>query len=413
MREMKDSGISTIGAIPKSWDLVRFKYICQVKANTVNPEYYFDYPQVAPDNIQKNTGRLLSFCTVRDSAVISSNNLFFTGQILYSKIRPYLNKVIIAPFDGLCSTDISPIETNQHTKFVLYMMLSSYFVELVSVVIHDRVKIPRINQEELGEIKVVIPNLEEQKAIADFLDAKCEEIDELSDDIQSQIDTLEQYKRSLIFETVTKGLDPNVPMKDTGLKWLGKIPSSWNIGRISSFYTPRNIKVNDTDYQPLSVTNKGVVPQLENVAKTNSHDARKLVRAGDFVINSRSDRRGSCGISQLDGSVSLINTVLSPREEMNPEFFNWLFHTTQFSDEFYKWGHGIVDDLWTTNWQDMKKISIPVPPLSEQNAIASFLNVKCSNIDIALATKREQLNVLADYKKALIFEYVTGKKKVV
>ena len=125
---------------------------------------------------------------------------------------------------------------------------------------------------------------------------------------------------------------------------------------------------------PLSVTMNGIVPQLETAAKTNAHDDRKLVRKGDFAINSRSDRRGSCGISEYDGSVSLINTLLAPLGEMNPNYYNWLLHTTQFADEFYKWGHGIVDDLWTTGWQDMKKIMIPVPPLQEQKKIATFLD---------------------------------------
>lgn len=122
-------------------------------------------------------------------------------------------------------------------------------------------------------------------------------------------------------------------------------------------------KVSDRDYQPLSVTKFGIVPQLDTAAKTNAHDDRKLVRAGDFVINSRSDRRGSCGISDYDGSVSFINTVLYPIGKMNPKYYNWLFHTIGFAEEFYRWGHGIVDDLWTTGWQDMKNIIIVEPPL--------------------------------------------------
>lgn len=196
-------------------------------------------------------------------------------------------------------------------------------------------------------------------------------------------------------------------MKDSGIEWVGEIPASWDIGRIARYYVLRNTKVSDQDYMPLSVTNKGIVPQLETAAKTNAHDARKLVRVGDFAINSRSDRRGSCGISAYDGSVSLINTILCPREKMNPEFFNWLFHTVQFGDEFYKWGHGIVDDLWTTNWQDMKKISIPVPPLPEQDVIASFLNNKCAEIDVLSSDIQAQIDTLEQYKRSVISEAVT------
>ena len=134
-------------------------------------------------------------------------------------------------------------------------------------------------------------------------------------------------------------------MKDSGIEWIGEIPESWDVGQIGQLYDERKVKVSDRDYPPLSVTMKGIVPQLSTAAKTDAHDDRKLVKKGDFAINSRSDRRGSCGISAYDGSVSLINTILCPQTEMNPQYYDWLFHTTMFSDEFYKWGHGIVDDL--------------------------------------------------------------------
>lgn len=191
------------------------------------------------------------------------------------------------------------------------------------------------------------------------------------------------------------------------IEWLGKLPSHWDTSRINGVYELRVQKVSDNDYPPLSVTKQGILPQLETVAKTNAHDDRKLLRKGDFAINSRSDRRGSCGISDYDGSVSLINTVMKPREEMCPKYYNWLFHTTQFADEFYKWGHGIVDDLWTTNWQDMKKITIPLPPLKEQNKIADFLDEKCAEIDSISAEIQEQINTLEEYKKSVITEAVT------
>ena len=178
--------------------------------------------------------------------------------------------------------------------------------------------------------------------------------------------------------------------------WLGKVPDDWGISRIGDYYKLRNEKVSDVDFPPLSVTMKGIVPQLATAAKTDDHDNRKLVRKGDFAINSRSDRRGSCGISDYDGSVSLINTVLTPRGQMNPRYYNWLFHTEQFADEFYKWGHGIVDDLWTTRWQEMKSILIVSPPLAEQQAIADYLDDRCSKIDEIIA---EATASIEEYKK--------------
>ena len=195
--------------------------------------------------------------------------------------------------------------------------------------------------------------------------------------------------------------------KDSGLEWIGEIPTEWRLSKIGQVYRLRNTKVSDTDYPPLSVTNKGIVPQLDTAAKTNAHDDRKLVRKGDFAINSRSDRRGSCGISDYDGSVSLINTILAPLGEMNPGYYDWLFHTVQFGDEFYKFGHGIVDDLWTTGWQDMKKITIPTPPLAEQRHIADFLDAKCAEIDALTADIQTQIDTLEQYKRSVITETVT------
>ena len=196
-------------------------------------------------------------------------------------------------------------------------------------------------------------------------------------------------------------------MKHSGIEWIGEIPDSWSTARISGLYSVRREKVSDKDYPPLSVTMQGIVPQLETAAKTNDGDNRKLVRKGDFAINSRSDRRGSCGISSYDGSVSLINTVLVPLEEMNPQYYNWLFHTVQFADEYYKWGHGIVDDLWTTGWQEMKKITIPTPPINEQKQIASFLDGRCEEIDALLSSLQKQIETLEAYRQSIICRAVT------
>lgn len=196
-------------------------------------------------------------------------------------------------------------------------------------------------------------------------------------------------------------------MKDSGVEWIGEIPGTWNVVRIGSQYTERKTKVSDTEYPPLSVTMKGILPQLATAAKTDAHDDRKLVCVGDFAINSRSDRRGSCGISAYDGSVSLINTILCPSNEMNPQYYDWLFHSTMFSDEFYKWGHGIVDDLWTTNWQDMKRISIPEPSLDEQQRIADFLDRSCAEIDAVIERTKVTIEEYKKLKQAVITEAVT------
>lgn len=196
-------------------------------------------------------------------------------------------------------------------------------------------------------------------------------------------------------------------MKDSGIEWIGAIPQDWQLSKIGSLYTQRNEKVSDKDYQPLSVTMQGILPQLATAAKTDDGDNRKLVRVGDFAINSRSDRRGSCGISPLDGSVSLINIILTPRTAMQPGYYNWLFHTTLFADEFYKWGHGIVADLWTTRWQEMKSITVPVPEYAEQERIAAFLDAECAEIDAVLEKTRASIEEYKKLKQAVITQAVT------
>ena len=200
---MKDSGIEWIGMIPKHWDVKKFGYIAKVKANLVHPNAYGDYPQVSSENIEKSTGRLLKCKTVNDVGVISDNHLFFKGQILYSKIRPALNKACIAPFDGLCSADIYPIETMENTEFVLFSILSESFLEQVRTLTETRVKMPKINQNELSGILSCVPPLEEQNNIVAYINRKMKSIEHVLVKKERILEKLIEYKRSLIYEAVT------------------------------------------------------------------------------------------------------------------------------------------------------------------------------------------------------------------
>lgn len=196
-------------------------------------------------------------------------------------------------------------------------------------------------------------------------------------------------------------------MKDSGIAWIGEIPEEWELSKIGAVYEERNQKVSDADFPPLSVTKQGVVPQLETAAKTIDGENRKLICKNDFVINSRSDRRGSCGISEYDGSCSLINTVLKPKRNMCNAYYSFVFRSERFADEFYRWGNGIVDDLWSTKWSNMKRIYIPAPSLQEQHRIADYLDRKCSQIDAIIARQQEVIEKLKAYKLSVITEAVT------
>jgi len=198
-------------------------------------------------------------------------------------------------------------------------------------------------------------------------------------------------------------------MRESGVEWIGTMPIDWQLLTIGSLFKVRNEKVNDTDYPPLSVSKGGIVPQMENVAKTDANDNRKLVLENDFVINSRSDRKQSCGVSSMDGSVSLINTVLYlvPNAPVVPEYLNYLLKNHGFAEEFYKWGHGIVADLWTTRWQEMKNILLPIPTKEVQIQILNRIETETQNINTLIANVQTQIEKLKAYKQSLITEVVT------
>ena len=413
MRELINSKIEWIGETPFNWKIGKilqfFHEGNEKNTGTRNQNLLsLSYGRIIRKDINTSGGLL--------PASFSTYNIVDKGDIIIRPTDLQNDKVSLrtglVTEKGIITSayiDMKPNEGVNSNFF--HKLLHSYDICKVFYNMGSGVR-QGIGFVDISKLIVFVPPLEEQKKIADFLDDKCAQIDEITKDLEGKINKLEEIKKSVIFESVTKGLDKSAEMKDSGYAWLGEIPAHWKIIRISALYSVRNIKVSDKQYPPLSVTKQGILPQLESVAKTNDNDNRKLVKIGDFVINSRSDRRGSCGISNYEGSVSLINTVLASRNKGFNKYFDWLFHSAEFSDEFYKWGHGIVDDLWTTTWQDMKKISVALPPLEEQKKIADFLDDKCAQIDEITKATREEIETLKQYKQSLIYEYVTGKKEV-
>ena len=189
--------------------------------------------------------------------------------------------------------------------------------------------------------------------------------------------------------------------KKVDSSWINNIPSSWRISKVNSIFEERREKVSDKEYEPLSVTKMGVLRQLENVAKTNSGDNRKKVLKNDFVINSRSDRKGSSGLSEYNGSVSLINIVLMIKSEY-PKYLHYLLKSVLFQEEFYRNGKGIVADLWSTNYQNMKNISLPIPSFSEQQQIAKYLDWKIGEIDKLIELEKQKIDELKVLKQQFI-----------
>ena len=194
--------------------------------------------------------------------------------------------------------------------------------------------------------------------------------------------------------------------KSTGIPWIPEVPEHWEVDKIRKHFKQRVEMVSDKDYPPLSVTKDGILPQLDTAVKTLYGDKRKLVLQGDYVVNSRSDRKGSCGISPFDGSVSLINIVM-PSIDGEQGYYHLLFRSNDFIEEFYRNGRGIVADLWTTRYQEMKNIEIPFPPLSEQRAIVAYIERKERQIDTYIARQAEQIERLKELRQTIISHAVT------
>lgn len=194
--------------------------------------------------------------------------------------------------------------------------------------------------------------------------------------------------------------------KPTGAEWIPFIPASWDIQKIGALFAQRKEKVSDKDFAPISVTKNGILPQLATAAKADDGDNRKKVCVGDFVINSRSDRKGSCGVSDFEGSVSLINIVLQPRDQLSGRYAHYLLRNHLFSEEYYRNGRGIVADLWTTRYSEMKTILLPVPPREEQDQIVRYLDWQVSKINRLIAAKRKQIALLHEQHKRRISEAV-------
>ena len=200
---------------------------------------------------------------------------------------------------------------------------------------------------------------------------------------------------------------PSYPKyKASGFIWLGDVPEHWVLKRLGRYFDERRERASDTEFEPLSVTKLGIVPRLESAAKTQDGDNRKKVLAGDFVINSRSDRKGSSGLSPLDGSVSLICTVLIPTGLHGP-FIHHLLRSELFQEEYYRWGKGIVADLWSTNFSDMKNIVLGVPPEAEQTQIARFLDHETARIDALIEEQQRLIELLKEKRQAVISHAVT------
>lgn len=420
MRSMKNSGIEWIGKIPNEWSIMPNKYLM------------YKIKQICPIYDGKDILSLtMNGVIVRDLDAGGKMPQSFDGY-------QYINSgnLLMCLFD----IDVTPrcvglIKSNgltspAYSQFQLKSIANpEYYCYYYTMLDNDKTLLHlaknlrhSLTEEQLGNVSTVVPPLCEQEKIAAYLDRKCSEIDALTADIQKQIETLEEYKRSLITEAVTKGLDPNVEMKDSGIEWIGKIPAVWQLIKGKYIFAQRNLRGNSIELQLLSPTQKyGVIPQSRyeelsgmNTVKINDNtdlSLFKTVHIGDFCISLRSFQ-GGFEYSLYEGVVSPAYQIFYSILEIENGYYKYLFKEQGFISKMNSFTMTLRDGK-NIAFSDFGNSYIPVPPLCEQQAIAAYLDQKCSEIDSIIKEKQQQLETLAEYKKSLIYEYVTGKKEVV
>lgn len=415
-REMKDSGVRWIGEIPFSWKVEKLKYATTFQQRKYD-DSYGALPYIGLENIQSWSGRYIETDSEYDR---NQAILFSANDILWGKLRPYLAKVYQCTDRGCCSGEFCVISTNRgyDTRFFWNFLISSNFVSEIDRSTYGT-KMPRANADFIKNMSIPVPPLVEQVRIAKFLDNQCTEIDSALTRTRASIEEYKKLKQAVITQVVTKGIRGKRPMKDSGVEWLGEIPADWKVQRIKTIFTLRD----ERNYQPLSevnlislYTDRGVVQhadlEVTTGNKASNADGYKLVYENDIVVNIILCWMGAIGRSAYNGVTSPAYDVYKTSESIDCRFYHHYFRTKGFSGDCYKRGRGIMAMRWRTYSDQFRDIKVVVPPLEEQREIVDYLDAKCAEIDKIIAKKEEYLVEFENYKKSLIYEYVTGKKEV-
>lgn len=411
--EYKDSGVQWLGEIPSHWKMKRLAsmFVGEVEINKkyrIKRAFKFNYGDLVPKN---EVGDLEEYKNVYTKySLIKKGDIIINGLNLnYDFVS---QRVACTPDEGIITSAYVVCRPRKKVSYNFYTYL---FKGMDSMkLFHGMGSGIRLTLsfKELKRQLLPVPPEEEQNAIVFYLDIKCSSIEILLANKKKEITLLQEMKQRVIADAVTRGLNPKVKFKPTNISWLPEIPEHWKMSKVSSHFRQRNEKVSDKKYSPLSVSKIGITPQLDNVALSNAEgNSRKLVKVGDYAVNSRSDRKGSCGISNYEGSVSLITIVLEPFD-IDGGYVHYLFRSSPWVEEFYRNGRGIVADLWTTNYQMMKGMYLPVPPIEEQHAIVSYITERVAKIDSLIEKLNKEIECIKEYKQRLISDVVTGQIKV-
>lgn len=430
MRATKDSGISWLDEYPSDWELKKIKYCLQERVEKNNPVRTTEILSltakqgVIPYDQKEGGGN-------KPKEDVSAYRLAYPGDIVMNSMNILSGSVGLSQYFGCVSPVyymLRPRKATEDVRYYNYIFQTTMFQRSLfglgnGILIKEsgngklntiRMRIP---MDKFGGLFIPVAPIDEQKRIADFLDAKCAEIDALTADIQTQIDTLEQYKRSIITETVTKGLNPNAEMKDSGIEWVGEIPVHWPVHPVYSYFGERKNKNRlgkEDNLLSLSYgrvirkdinTNDGLLPE--------SFNTYNIVEAGDIIIRPtdlQNDKRSlRTGLVKEHGIITSAYIDLCPLKQVDSRYFHFLLHAYDVMKVFYNMGNGVRQGL---NYSEFSRLMVFEPPYEEQVAMADYLETKVTEVDAIIEQKKEQMAVLDAYKRSLIFEYVTGKKEV-
>lgn len=406
---MKNSGIEWIGEIPDSWIVEKLKFHA-----TVNNEKKIgeQLPYIALENIEGFTGKLIDTENVYDvnEAIVAEK-----GDVLFGKLRPYLAKVYRVQNKSYVSSEFAVFRCNDvSSNFLKWYMLGYGFLDTVNASTCGT-KMPRANIDFISNMPIPVISIEEQEKIAAHIDSQCSKIDKLIEVQQAQIDKLKEYKQSVITEAVTKGLDPTVPMKDSGVEWIGMIPCEWEIRRGKNVVDLLNKPVYNTD-DVITCFRDGEVTLRKNRREegftfSDKEIGYQGIDVGDLVIHGMDGFAGAIGISDSRGKGSPVLIVLDSKQ--NKKFLMYYLRSLAYRDIFLALSTGIRVRSCDLRWNKISTLPFLIPSLEEQYGIVKYIEKRLYDIDKLIAIKQAKIDKLQEYKKSLIYEYVTGKKEVV
>ena len=419
MREMKDSGIEWVGQIPSTWTIkpirAEFEEVTRKNSNgEVKTALKFTYGNIVKKNNFDADEDAYVADTILNYTVVTPGTIMLNGLNLnFDFVTQRIGLVKEIGTITSAYTAFRPLSGRVLSEFATYLLKSYDTCKAFHNMGGGVRKI--LNFSELKRHYIVYPEVAEQQRIVSFLDAQCVKIDMFSADIQTQIDTLEQYKRSVITEAVTKGLNLDAEMKDSGIGWIGTIPTAWKVSRIKYEILPLQRPVYPTDLV-MTCFRDGEVTLRQNRREDGftvsfTENGYQGVEVGDLVIHGMDAFAGAIGCS--DSRVKITPVVHVCKTTGNNRFFMYALRSMAMNDVLMSFAEGIrVRSSDFRNFNKLGKFRIAVPSVDEQNEIVAYLDSKCTEIDAIIALKKQQLEILSDYKNSIIYEYITGKKEV-